>query len=228
MIPGGQSPLEPVEQVEVFRVVLERIEAYVDRLDPGDQLPSDRRLAVDLQVSRPVVRQALKVLEGLGRISARQGVGTFVVDRRGHTAATTIAAGMTDGIEFVRALLPVRQAIEAATLTAAFTHVDAELIASLREIVALQRSALANGCLDPSLNLEFEAALGAATHNELLYRFQQVVHELWLMANLNAPPGKTDMGYNCDAHEHIISALEAGDDATALSYMYEHLQKLEP
>ena len=49
-------------------------------LRTGDRLPSERDLAKTLDVSRPILRQALKTLEERDLIVARHGCGTFVAD----------------------------------------------------------------------------------------------------------------------------------------------------
>src|SRR5512135_112555 len=50
-------------------------------LKPGDQLPSERRLAVELGVSRPSLREAIQKLVSKGLLSTRHGGGTMVTDR---------------------------------------------------------------------------------------------------------------------------------------------------
>jgi GntR family transcriptional regulator len=45
---------------------------------PGSRLPSERQLAEQLDVSRPTVREALRILEEEGQITRRVGIGTFV------------------------------------------------------------------------------------------------------------------------------------------------------
>jgi GntR family transcriptional regulator len=45
---------------------------------PGDKLLSERELAKQLNVSRPTIRETLRVLEEEGRIIRQVGVGTFV------------------------------------------------------------------------------------------------------------------------------------------------------
>ncbi|WP_186307264.1 FadR/GntR family transcriptional regulator [Mesorhizobium amorphae] len=45
---------------------------------PGQQLPSERDLAVSLGVSRPTVREALIALEVAGMLEVRVGVGAFL------------------------------------------------------------------------------------------------------------------------------------------------------
>ncbi len=51
---------------------------------PGDALPSERRLAEVLGVSRPAVREALKRLSAAGLVEVRQGDATTVRDFRRH------------------------------------------------------------------------------------------------------------------------------------------------
>lgn len=46
---------------------------------PGGQLPSENELAIQLGISRPTLREALRNLEQQGIIVRRHGVGTFVL-----------------------------------------------------------------------------------------------------------------------------------------------------
>jgi GntR family transcriptional repressor for pyruvate dehydrogenase complex len=50
-------------------------------LKPGDRLPSERALALDLGVSRPSLREAIQKLVSKGLLSTRHGGGTHVTDR---------------------------------------------------------------------------------------------------------------------------------------------------
>ncbi len=53
-----------------------------DRLMPGEQLPTVRALAVDLQINPNTVRKAYSELEILGILDTQQGTGTFVSDQQ--------------------------------------------------------------------------------------------------------------------------------------------------
>ena len=61
-----------------------RIVAQVEKLindeslKPGDQLPPEREMAALIQVSRPSLREAVRVLEAQGRLVVRHGQGVFV------------------------------------------------------------------------------------------------------------------------------------------------------
>ena len=50
-------------------------------LKPGDRLPAERALALDMNVSRPSLREAIQKLVAKGLLSTRHGGGTWVTDR---------------------------------------------------------------------------------------------------------------------------------------------------
>lgn len=57
------------------------------RLEPGEQLPSARDLATDLQVNFHTVRKAYRELQADGILEFRRGIGTYVKERRRPRAA---------------------------------------------------------------------------------------------------------------------------------------------
>ena len=78
--------LQPVNRRSVPEDVFEQILAEVlsGEMKPGDSLPSERRLAEVLGVSRPAIREALKRLTSIGLVEIRQGDTTTVRDFRRH------------------------------------------------------------------------------------------------------------------------------------------------
>ena len=65
--------------------VTEQIELLILQgiLRPGDRLPGERELSGQVDVSRPILREALKALEERGLLVSRHGEGTFVADLMG-------------------------------------------------------------------------------------------------------------------------------------------------
>ncbi len=78
--------LQPVNRRSVPEDVFEQIVAEVlsGEMQPGQTLPSERRLAEVLGVSRPAVREAIKRVSAAGLVEVRQGDATTVRDFRRH------------------------------------------------------------------------------------------------------------------------------------------------
>jgi GntR family transcriptional regulator, transcriptional repressor for pyruvate dehydrogenase complex len=106
--------LQPVNRRSVPEDVFEQIVAEVlsGEMQPGEALPSERRLAEVLGVSRPAVREALKRLTSAGLVEVRQGDATTVRDFRRHAGLDLlprllIRAGELD-FAVVRSILETR------------------------------------------------------------------------------------------------------------------------
>ncbi|MCT7661877.1 FadR/GntR family transcriptional regulator [Mycobacterium deserti] len=106
--------LQPVNRRSVPEDVFEQIvtEVLSGQMQPGEALPSERRLAEVLGVSRPAVREALKRLTAAGLVDVRQGDATTVRDFRRHAGLDLlprllIRAGELD-LTVVRSILETR------------------------------------------------------------------------------------------------------------------------
>ncbi|MGV0850316.1 FadR/GntR family transcriptional regulator [Mycolicibacterium phlei] len=76
--------LQPVNRRSVPEDVFDQImsEVLSGQMQPGEALPSERKLAEVLGVSRPAVREALKRLTAAGLVEVRHGDATTVRDFR--------------------------------------------------------------------------------------------------------------------------------------------------
>lgn len=74
-------PFQPPRRRRLHQDVADQLrDAILDgRFAAGDKLPPERELAEEFQVNRTSVREAIKVLEGLGLVSVRQGDGATVL-----------------------------------------------------------------------------------------------------------------------------------------------------
>lgn len=76
--------LNPTNGVPFYKQIILQIEmAIADRrLRTGDQLPTVRGLAVDLQVNPNTVARAYSELEIRGIVTTQHGTGTFIGDKK--------------------------------------------------------------------------------------------------------------------------------------------------
>src|SRR6059036_3716048 len=138
--------IEPIRRSRLYQSIVEQIESLLERgeLRPGDQLPPERALAEQFQVSRASVREALRTLELLGVVETRAGGGTFVrqvaPDDLVRPLHSLIARGhsLTDVIEF-------RGVVEPAIAALAATRITPAQLDELRQLLVEQQRKVATG-----------------------------------------------------------------------------------
>ena len=214
--------------MDVFREVLRQIDRYIEsnHLKPGDRLPSDRDLAASLHVSRPLVRQAIKVLESLGRVTAQQGSGTFVRDASHRVAVTELMRGLTFDRMLLRQVVPARIAIELEVLRAAFERRTPVNLSLIRRALDLRRRQLDDDVQEAALDLTFEATLGRICGNEVLRRLQALLHDVWLEAQIAEGESPDGLSRLHGEHEEVFEAFSAGRLDDALERFRNHLTGL--
>jgi GntR family transcriptional regulator len=76
----GPLTLDTASGVPIYRQIVDWVKVRVagGQLTPGEQLPTVRQMAVDLNVNYNTVSRAYMELEHLGVVNTLQGKGTFV------------------------------------------------------------------------------------------------------------------------------------------------------
>src|SRR5439155_6197090 len=143
--PNGGIPLSPVRRERIPENIVSQIQQRLERgeLKPGDQLPSERVLAEQLQVSRPSVREALRSLELLGVTESRPGGGTFMRIASPDALLRPLTA-LTRAHD-IEDILEVRALLEPALAELAARRANDEDVAALRAILREQEQKVARG-----------------------------------------------------------------------------------
>lgn len=204
---------------------MSQISALLDRgeLRPGDQLPPERALAEQFQVSRASVREALRSLELLGVVETRAGGGTFVRRATPEDLARPLSHLITRG-HTLTDVIEVRGLIEPAIAAAAATRARSEELVELREILRRQEAKVRAEEPYADEDTRFHELIGQAARNELLTTMLGVIwdvlrssREQWLQTNQRAHA-------SIDAHERILAALESRDPDAARAAAAEHIR----
>ncbi|MGL4224611.1 pyruvate dehydrogenase complex transcriptional repressor PdhR [Vibrio misgurnus] len=101
-----QPKLSDAIEQELERLIVE------GSLSPGQQLPPERELAKQFDVSRPSIREAIQRLEAKGLLTRRQGGGTFVSDRMWQSFTDPLLNLLSSHSETQLDLLEARHALE--------------------------------------------------------------------------------------------------------------------
>ncbi|MQA02449.1 MAG: FCD domain-containing protein [Streptosporangiales bacterium] len=205
-------------------------EILAGRLRPGDRLPGERQLSEVLQVSRPSVREAVRVLQALEIVRSRPGTGPD----SGLIVSTEPVRALSDLLRLHVALtsysvadvLQVRMSLEdqAVRLLAASEDVDTT---RLRELLA----EMSVPGLDPDtfhqLDTDFHLELARATGNDLLADLMQALREAVRQTMLDAflahPDWDSWVDELVDEHRAIFAAVSDGDGETAARLIREHI-----
>jgi GntR family transcriptional repressor for pyruvate dehydrogenase complex len=113
-----------------WEIVLESIERDLleGRLRPGDRLPGERALAIDLGVGRSSVREAIRVLEVLGLIRTASGSGP--------SAGAIIVALPGGGMSALMRLQVAAQGFPVADVVKTRLVLEASIVTDLAEAAA--------------------------------------------------------------------------------------------
>ena len=178
-----------LKQPKVAEVIIEHIEQMIveGSLQPGQPLPSERDLAVQLEVSRPSLREAIRQLVERGLLVSKHGEGTQVSEAAGLQFNNPITQLLLRDAQGQRDLLEFRHTLEGniayfAAMRA--TDVDREMITSAYE--RLQTShAQDDDILEASADAQFHLAIAAACHNRvLLHTMRALFDVLFLQGGL--------------------------------------------
>jgi GntR family transcriptional repressor for pyruvate dehydrogenase complex len=216
--------VQPVRRDRLYQGIVQQIEGLLERgeLKPGDQLPPERQLAEQFQVSRASVREALRSLELLGIVETRAGGGTFVRQAQPDDLARPLQSLITRGHTLVD-VIDVRGLIEPAIAERAARNITPDELTELRSIIETQERKVAAGEPYVDEDTRFHEIIGTAARNELLVTVLGVIwdvlrasREEWLQTERRAHA-------SIEAHRRILAALEQHDPAAARAAAAEHI-----
>ena len=85
----------------VYRQIMDQVRGAIasGALTPGDQLPTVRQLAVDLEINPNTVMRAYREMEIRGILDTQQGTGTFVSQQKIERDAIERSRGLEQLVE---------------------------------------------------------------------------------------------------------------------------------
>ena len=140
-------------------------------LKPGDRLPAEATLLAEFEVSRPVLREAVRVLGAKGLVLSRQRAGAIVRPRNEwHLLDPDVLYWLIQGLpqgEFVETLLTVRRIFEPAAAAVAARVASDEALHGIASAYAdMEAARTPDELLEP--DLAFHRRIAEATNNDLL------------------------------------------------------------
>jgi DNA-binding FadR family transcriptional regulator len=191
----------------------------------GQQLPTERQLALSYGASRTTIRKALAMLEHRKLVQRRAGSGTYVSHKA--TASEHDIAERTSPLE----LIEVRAAIEPQMARLAVLHASAldveRMQTHLRDLETAEQAG------DPerysAADEQFHLSVATATSNPLLvWLYRQIneirTHALWAEMRQKIVTRENMRLYN-EQHAAVVRAIQRRDAAAAAEVMAKHMEK---
>ncbi|HZD78959.1 MAG TPA: FCD domain-containing protein [Actinomycetota bacterium] len=186
---------------------------------PGDRLPSERRLAEAFGVSRPSIREGLRILELIGAVEVRQGRGAIVLEDATEPSGTLLRGWLRSHQDEVLDLLDVREVLEAAAAASAASRsrAEAEPITAVADDEDLEARVKAD--------VAFHGLIADRSGNAIL---AGLIHELNGVLETSrfamfAMPGRPER--SLEDHRRIAKAVNSGDPVGAARAMRRHIER---
>jgi GntR family transcriptional regulator, transcriptional repressor for pyruvate dehydrogenase complex len=193
-------------------------------LQPGDQLPSQRELSLDLGVSRASLREALSMLETLGLISVQAGRGVFVAEDRAN--AGPAAAWRFDDQYSLKEVFELRKSIEGAAAALAVTHMSSSDIDAI-EIMCreIENAAAARDVVSVAENdARFHDFIFERCGNRLLQDVHSQVRRLLVESQQVPMAERGRLTETAVEHRRLVEAFRARNPDATRSAMEQHIR----
>ncbi len=192
-------------------------------LPAGSVLPSEAELSLSLDMSRTVIREALKVLASKGLVESRPKTGTRVLPRAHWKLIDADVLGWQFDAgadpDFLRSITEVRSIIEPrAAGLAAVRRTEGEM-ARLEQLLARMGDTIENRPAYIAADLELHAEILQATHNELLTQMTGTLTVALQAAREVTTQIPGGMSAAMAIHRAVVEAIRDRDEALATCAM---------
>ncbi|WP_157001625.1 FadR/GntR family transcriptional regulator [Agromyces laixinhei] len=224
---------EPVQRIRTYEQVMAQIEERIldGRLKAGDHLPSERELAASLGVSRPSLRESLRVLEALGVVEIRRGGGPD----GGAVLLSTPGDGMVNLLKLQIALahfswsdvLETRLALESWSVEEAAYRSDDDDHRDLAAILNRMDDSRIDSSEFNRLDAAFHMRIAESTGNALTAHFmgslRTAIHRQMVQMYAELDDWRETAKTVRAEHRAILDAIVAGDGTAAAKSMRAHI-----
>jgi len=197
------------------------------QLRPGDKLPPERELAVQMGVSRPSLREALRALSIMKIVENRQGSGTYITSLQPES--------LVEHLDFIIALndksfldlFQARKILEVGIASLAARSINDEEIKTLEAC-----QARSDACIDDpeaflQADLELHRLIAEAARNQLLALFMKSINDLNIASRRRTGELAEVRRMTQKDHHAILAALKVHNEQAAAQAMRAHLDHVE-
>ena len=219
--------IKPIEKVKLAQEILNSVIDMIktDQWKECEKIPTEMELAIAFNVSRNVVREAIKTLEALGVLESKVAKGTFVPKGAKENVAQyefwNILRENTD----IQNLMEIRIIIEPELAYYAAKRRTEKDLEDMRNFI--------NGIIDENMyetysqyfeyTYLFHLMIARASKNKLLENFLNTVYNQIKQVEALEFIIEKRIYNNQIGHQKIFEAIEEGNAKKAKKLMFDHI-----
>ncbi len=219
----------PVKQNRIAVEIVSQLKAAIlaGRFSPGERLPTERELTEQFQVSRVVVREAVRELEITGLVKILQGPngGAYVTDLSFDHLNNAFLDLFHYSKLSVAELIRTRILVECETVRAAASNPPADFARRLQEALDAEQAERLSPSDFVSSRIRIHHLLAEMSGNRLLQAIASSLLRLTAEVIRVVKPAKKVI-HRPEEHAEIIRAVLSRDPDAAEAAMRRHLERM--
>ena len=208
----------------VFEVFRERV--LNGEWRPGDRLPSERELALELKVGRPLLREVMRSLDMLGVLDIRHGKGAYVAKADFKVLSDFFAFYLAQEKNALDDVMQARIAIECQAVRLACDRATDNDIARIETCFKQLMATLEDPEQGGRADYLFHLAIVEASHCQSLMTLYHAISALLLKSHGHRRQitlGSDEViEAHIDSHRQVFLAIVEGDGDKANQRLREH------
>src|SRR3954453_1209299 len=230
-----RSVFEPVRTRRTFEEAAEQIAEKVrqGQLRVGDKLPGERALATQMEISRPTLREAVKVLVDAGLLAVRRGPGGGMFVDSDVVPVELVRQRSSMRVGEVASVLEARRLLEPRVAQLAAVRASEDDFAARQRSIDAMAGILKAGYAPSDedrflqLDVQFHLALARASGNPTVETLMRALFRQLEIARDMAMHAPLVPEWTIGIHERTGAAVRGGDLGKVETVMGEHLGQLE-
>jgi GntR family transcriptional repressor for pyruvate dehydrogenase complex len=225
----AKAEFEAVRKTKVYEQIAQQLQRMIldGLMKVGDKLPPERELAEMLQVSRGSLRDAIRTLELMGLVEARQGEGTVVCNPSANSLINPLATVLLRQRELIGDLLEFRRMIEPTLAARAAVNAADQESAFMEDILRRQKEKVDRGELAIEEDSEFHYSIARAAGNSVVLKVLDAFMDLLRESRERSLQLEGRLQKSYTGHRRILNAIRRHDAAAAEAAMRQHIDEVE-
>ena len=212
----------PDELVARFKELIEK-KVFV----PGQRLPPERDLAEALAVSRPTLRQAMRALQIMGVIKARQGSGSYLADSASEIMRVPLEFALALKNVAKTDLFETRRTLEVQLASLAAERRTEDDLEAMRQALRQMEKTMGDPDAWCRTEPQFHSCIVQAARNGVMATVIEMLSQMLIESRKETVRLLTDYKTSYQSHENIYVEIEKRDPTSAARMMIEHFALME-